>query len=105
VIGVALLEAAVDVRDLALEVVDQLDRGGDVRAPGLGHREPFQQPSAFGPKEIGDRASAAEVDQRRVDAALERRLVLDEVQPEAPSSQSRHTSSFFRLRSNPACNM
>jgi hypothetical protein len=83
VIGVALFEAAVDVRDLVLEVVDQLDRGADVRAPGLGHLEPLQEPSAFGPEEIGDRASAAEVDQGRVDAALECRLVLHQVEAKA----------------------
>ena len=123
------------------EVVDQLDRGGDVRAPGLGHLEPLQEPAPFDPEEVGDRASAAEVDHGRVDAALEHRAVLDQVQPETselallsdvdrearspargfsarrrragrragrgalPHRRAPQTSSFFRLRSNPACNM
>src|SRR5271166_6844882 len=36
VLGVALLEATVDLGDLLFEVVDQLDRGGDVAPPRLG---------------------------------------------------------------------
>ena len=76
-------QPAVDLGDLAFELVDQPDRGGDVRAPGLGHLQPLEQTAAFGPEEIGHRAGAAEVDQRRVDAVLERRLVLDKVEPEA----------------------
>jgi len=42
-----------------------------------------EQSAALGSEQVGDRAGLAEVDQRRVDPALERRLVLDQVQPEA----------------------
>jgi hypothetical protein len=49
---------AVDLIDLALEVVDQHDARADVAAPGLGYLEPLQQPVALNPKQIGDRAGA-----------------------------------------------
>jgi hypothetical protein len=48
---------------------------------GTRRRASSRRPSA--PEQVGDRAGLAEVDQRRVDPALERRLVLDQVQPEA----------------------
>ena len=56
VVGVARLEPAVDVGDLALEVVDQRDRGGDVAAPGLGDLEALEQLAALDPEQVGDRA-------------------------------------------------
>jgi hypothetical protein len=43
----------------------------------------FEKAAALGPEQVGDRAGAAEVDQGRVDPALKRRLVLDQVHPEA----------------------
>ncbi len=61
VVGVALAEPAVDALDLALEVVDQQDRGGDVSAPGLGDLEAFQEPSALGAEEVRDRARAPQL--------------------------------------------
>ena len=82
-VGVAFPEPAVDQLDLALEMVDQLDRCADVRAPRLADLEPRQEPPTLGPEQIGDRAGAAEVDQRRVDPVLKRRLVLDQVHPKA----------------------
>jgi hypothetical protein len=82
-VGVALLEPAVERRDLALEVVDQLDRCGHVAAPGLGDVEPLQQPAALDPEQVGDRKGPTEVDHGRADPVLERRLVLDQVHPKA----------------------
>ena len=82
-VGVARPKPAVDLIDLVLEVVDQLDRRGDVSAPGLGYLEALQQPPALGPEQVGHRAGPAEVDQGRVDAVLERRLVLDQVEAKA----------------------
>src|SRR5215211_3087741 len=63
VVGVTGLEPAVDLVDLVLEMVDQLDAGADVRAPGLGDVELPQEPAPLGPEQIGDRAGSAEVDQ------------------------------------------
>jgi hypothetical protein len=83
VVGVAGSEPSVDVCDLVLELVDERDRRGDVSAPGLGDLEPCEQPAPLGPEEIGDRAGAAELDQDRVDPALERRLVADQVHAKA----------------------
>src|SRR6266536_4955933 len=42
-----------------------------------------EQPAALGAEQVGDRAGLAEVDQGRVDPALERRLVLDQVEAKA----------------------
>src|SRR5271165_4235725 len=64
VLGVALLQAAVDLGDLLFEVVDQLDRCGDVAPPGLGHLQSRKQPAALETEQVGDRARLAEVDQR-----------------------------------------
>ena len=81
-VGVAGPKPAVDLIDLVLEMIDQID-ARDVRAPGLGDVELRQEPSALGPEEIGDRAGSAEVDHRRVDPVLERRLVMDQVHAKA----------------------
>jgi hypothetical protein len=70
VIGVACSQAAVDPIDPALEVVDQLQRRGDVAPPGLGDVEPRPELSALDPERVGDRAGAAEVDRGRVDPVL-----------------------------------
>ena len=72
VVCVALAELSVHGFDLALEVVDQGHRGGDVRAPGLGDLESGKQLASLDPEQVGDRARHPEVDERRVDAALER---------------------------------
>ena len=50
---------------------------------GSGHLQSLQQPAALDPEQVGDRAGLAEIDQRRMDPALQCRLVLDQVQPEA----------------------
>ena len=50
---------------------------------GSGHLQSLQQPPALHPEQVGDGARLAEVDQRRMDPALQRGLVLDQVQPEA----------------------
>jgi hypothetical protein len=72
VVCVALAELSVHGLDLALEVVDQSQRGGDVRTPGLGDLESREQLASLDPEQVGYRAGLAEVDERRVDAALER---------------------------------
>ena len=82
-VGMAAPKALVDVGDLALEIIDQRNRGGDVRAPGLGDLEPLQEPPALDPEQVGDRARPAEVDQRRVDPVLEHRAMLDQMQAKA----------------------
>jgi hypothetical protein len=78
VVGVALAELAVELGDLAFEVVDQLHARRDVAAPGLGDLESRKQLSALDSEQVGDRTGLCEVDQRRVDPVLERRLVLDQ---------------------------
>ena len=50
---------------------------------GSGHLQSLQQPAALDPEQVGDRAGLAEIDQRRMDPALQRGLVLDQVQAEA----------------------
>jgi hypothetical protein len=47
------------------------------------HLQSLQQPADLETEQVADRTWFAEVDQRRVNAVLERRLVLDEVQTEA----------------------
>ncbi|MGH2716629.1 MAG: hypothetical protein ACRDM7_22635 [Thermoleophilaceae bacterium] len=73
-------KALVDVGDLALEVVDQHDRGGDVPPPRFRHLEPLEQLPPTDPEQVGDRARLAEVDQARVDPVLEHRAVLHQMQ-------------------------
>ena len=45
--------------DLALEVIDQLQRGDDVAQPGLGDVEAGKELSALGPEQVGDRTGAS----------------------------------------------
>jgi hypothetical protein len=82
-VGMAVPKPALQVGDLALEVVDQHHRGGHVRALRLGDLEPREQAAAGAPEQIGDRTGTPEVDQGRVDAVLERRLVPEQVKPKA----------------------
>ncbi len=88
--------------DLALEVVDS-SSGRRVAQPGLGDIEAGKQFSALGPERVGDRAGAAEADQGRVDAVLERRAVLDQVQAKAGElallTDSRSSSQIAATRS------
>jgi hypothetical protein len=58
VLGVALLQAAVDLGDLLFEVVDQLDRGGDVSSPGLRDLDSRKELSALDSEQVGDWAGA-----------------------------------------------
>jgi hypothetical protein len=76
-------KALVDVGDLALEVVDQHDRGGDVPPPRFWQLEPLEQLPPLDPEQVGDRARLAEVDQARVDPVLEHRAVLHQLQTKA----------------------
>jgi hypothetical protein len=73
----------VDVVDLALEVLDQRQTGVDGAAPRLRDRDAVEQLAAGDAEQVGHRARVPERDQRRVDAVLEHRAVLDQVQPEA----------------------
>jgi hypothetical protein len=82
-IGATPAQLAVDLGDLALEVIDQLKTGVDGAAPGLRDLQAVKQLTAGDPEQVGHRAGLAERDQRRVDAMLEHRAVLDQVQPEA----------------------
>jgi hypothetical protein len=52
VVGVTVPQAAVDRLDLALEVVDQCQRGGEVAPPGLGDVEPGEQLAALKPEQV-----------------------------------------------------
>ena len=52
----AFAKPAVDLCDLALEVVDQLDRRRDVASPALRNLESGEQAAALGPEQVGDRA-------------------------------------------------
>jgi hypothetical protein len=52
VLGVALPEPGVRLCDLALELVDQSERGGDVASLGLGNIEPGEQLAPLEAKEI-----------------------------------------------------
>jgi hypothetical protein len=52
VVGVAFLEAPVDPIDPALEVVDQLQRRGDVAPPRLGDLEALPEPAALDPERV-----------------------------------------------------
>jgi hypothetical protein len=83
VVGVAAPKALVYVGDLALDVVDQHDRGGDVPPPRFWHLEPLEQLPPLDPEQVGDRARLAEVDQARVDPVLEHRAVLHQMQTKA----------------------
>ena len=62
-------------------------------APRLGNVEPCQQPAAGDPEQVGHRDLVAETDQRRVHPVLERRAVLDQVQPKREISRSRRSST------------
>ena len=54
VVGVAFANPAVDLCDLALELVDQLDRRRDVARQGSGRRV-LRAGCARGPEQVGDR--------------------------------------------------
>ncbi|MGH8732569.1 MAG: hypothetical protein ACREVB_02685, partial [Burkholderiales bacterium] len=82
-LGAALLQPTVDLRDLGLEAIDQLDAREHVAAPGLGHLELREQLAALDPKEIAHRAGAPEAHQGRVDPVLELAAVLDQVEAKA----------------------
>jgi hypothetical protein len=74
---------AFDRADLAVEVVDQRDRGEHVGAPRVGKVEPREQFAAGRAEEAADRAGVSEAHQRRVHAVLELAAVLDQMQPPA----------------------
>jgi hypothetical protein len=82
-VGARGSQLAVDGVDLAVEVVDQPQARVDGAAPRLRDVETVQQLAAGDTEEVRDRARMPEGDQRRVDAVLEHRAVLDEVHPKA----------------------
>src|SRR2546427_1743734 len=83
VLGAEGSQLALAARDPLVEQVDQLEARRDRRRPGLGRLEPAEQRPAAGAEEIAARAGDAVLEEDRVDPVLERRTVLDEVQPEA----------------------
>jgi hypothetical protein len=83
VVGAQAVKLALGLRDLALELVDQRDRCQHVRAPRIGHLEPFEQLAAALTEEVRDGAWLAEGHQRRVHSVLERDPVANQVQPPA----------------------
>src|SRR3954453_716440 len=82
-VGAAEAQLLVDLIDLGVEVADQLKAGVDGPAPRLRDRDPIEQLTAGDAEQIADRARVPEGDQRRVDAMLEHRAVLDQMHPKA----------------------
>ena len=84
VLGVAGLEAAVDRRRSGASR-SSISSSEAVTLPrqGSGTSSRCQQLAALDPEQVGDRAGPPEVDQGRVDAVLQHRAVLDQVQAEA----------------------
>ena len=81
VIGARPTQLFRDLRDPALEIVDQHQARVDVRAPRLGDLELTEQSAAGDAEQVGHVPLVAEGDQRRVHPVLQRRAVLDQVQP------------------------
>jgi hypothetical protein len=77
VVGTAGAQIVVDRVDLAVQVADELKAGVNGPAPWLRDRQAFEQLAAGDTEQIADRARVTEGDQRRVDAVLEHRAVLD----------------------------
>ena len=82
-IGARATQLFRDLGDARLEIVDQHQAGVDVRAPRLGHVELLQEPAAGDAEQVGHMALVAEGDQRRVHPVLQRRAMLDQMQPPA----------------------
>jgi len=69
----------IDRVDLAVQVADQLKAGVDGPAPRLRDLQAIEQLTAGDTEQVADRTRMAEGDQRRVDAVLEHRAVLDQM--------------------------
>jgi hypothetical protein len=69
--------------DLLVEVIHQLQARVDGRAPRLRDLQTIKQLTAGDAEQVGDRARVLERDHRGVNAVLEHRAVLDQVQAEA----------------------
>jgi hypothetical protein len=82
-IGAGASQLAGDRRDLVLDLIDQVKAGANVSPPGVGELEAIERVAALDPEQIAHRAGHPEVDQGRVDAVLERRAMLDQVQAKA----------------------
>ena len=78
-LGARGLQIAVDLIDLALEVVDQVKARVDALAPRIGNLETVEQLPARDSEQVGDRTRMPEGEHRGVDTVLEHRLVLDQV--------------------------
>ena len=74
-------QPALDLIDPPLEIIDQLKACLHVTAPRLGEIELGEQLAAGDAEQVGHRDLMPERDQRRVDPVLQRRAVLDQVQP------------------------
>jgi hypothetical protein len=98
-IGAAGTPVAVDLIDLALEVLDQLEAGVDGARQGCGIASRSSSCRPATPNRSVTRARVPERDQRRVDAVLEHRTVLDQMQPEPRSRlRSGRLSSSVRVQ-------
>ena len=82
-IGARATQLLRDLSDPRLEIVDQHQAGVDVRAPRLGDVELLEESAARDAEQVGHVALVAERDQRGVHPVLQRRAVLDQMQPPA----------------------
>jgi hypothetical protein len=82
-VGTQRAQLLVDRLDLGLEVVHRPQARVDGRSPGLRNVEALQQLTAGDAEQVSHRAWVTKRDERRVDAVLEHRAMLDQVQPEA----------------------
>jgi hypothetical protein len=82
VLGAQAAQLGLAGGDLPLELVDQAQARPQRARPGLGQRQPLQQPAPGQAEEVGDRAGLAVCEQERVHALLEAGAMADEVEPE-----------------------
>jgi hypothetical protein len=79
-LGAACAQLALDRGELGLQIVDQVQACVDGLAPRIRDLETIQKLAALQTEQIAHRARVPERHQRRMDAVLEHRLVLDQVQ-------------------------
>jgi hypothetical protein len=79
VVGAQPAQFSLAGRDLPVELVDQLQAGGDCAGPRFGQRQPLQQRAAGDAEQVGDRAGLAVREQGGVDPLLETAAVADEM--------------------------
>jgi hypothetical protein len=79
VVGAQPAQLSLAGRDLPVELVDQLQAGGEGAGPRLGQRQPLEQRAAGDAEQVGDGAGLAVREQRRVDTLLETAAVAGEM--------------------------